>query len=134
MDILALEGMEFFANHGYYSHEKENGGNYEVDVFLNLDLQKAGLSDDLEDTVNYETIYAIVEEVMNDSKNLIEHIAYQIVEQIALQFTEIESVRVKVTKLLPPLKGKVQKSTVELHRDIQDLKPTDGYWEERAKY
>lgn len=134
MDVLALEGMQFFAKHGYYAHEKENGGEYVVDIHLRLDLKKAGLSDQLEDTLNYELVYEIVEKVMIEPKNLIEHLAYQIMEQIAVNFSEVESARIRVTKLQPPLKGKVAKSFVELEQNIKQLTNNDSYWEQRAKY
>lgn len=131
MDTLSIEGMKFHAKHGYYEEEQEKGGNYIVDVYINADLSKAGKSDKLEDTINYEIIHAITKEVMTESKYLIEHIAYQIIEKIIETIKTMDSIRVKVSKLDPPLKGKVEKTTVELNRS---LAKNIGYWAERANY
>lgn len=119
MQILAIEGMEFYAKHGYYAHEKEIGGRYLVDVYLTLDLTKAGKSDQLEDTLNYEVVFNIVQSIMASSKNLIEHIAHLILEEIQEQFSELNHIKVKVTKIAPPLKGQVQNTFVLFEKSIQ---------------
>lgn len=134
MDTLALEGMKFHAYHGYYAQEKKSGGEYIVDIYLHLDLKKAGLSDDLSDTLNYEEIYSLTNEIMQESKNLIEHIAYEILDKIALKYHELDSAKIRVSKLKPPMEGEVEKTFVELERDLKNVRPSGGYWEERAKY
>ena len=134
MDILALEGMHFYANHGYYAHEQEVGGQYTVDLYLHLDCRKAGLSDQLEDTLNYEIAYELIAKIMSEPKHLIEHIAYQILEQVTKSFAEVERAKIRVTNLQPPLKGNVAKTFIEVERDLQKLSNNDSYWEQRAKY
>lgn len=134
MGVLALEGMQFYANHGYYAHEKENGGEYTVDIYLHLNLMKAGLSDQLEDTLNYEKVYQIVNTIMQGSKNLIEHIAYQIMEQLATEFSEVEFAKIRVSKLQPPIQGKVAKTFVEIEKNFKATNDNDSYWEQRSKY
>lgn len=118
MQVLAIEGMEFYAKHGYYAHEKEIGGRYVVDVYLTLDLTKAGKSDQLEDTLNYEVVFNIVQDIMNTSKNLIEHLAHLILEEINEAFQDLNHIRVKVKKIAPPLKGQVENTFVIFEKAI----------------
>ena len=137
MGVVALEGMQFYAKHGYYAHEKQIGTRYSVDVYIKADLLKAGKSDQLEDTVNYETVYNSVKRVMETSKNLIEHLAHEMLESIIAEHDGIEHVRVRVTKENPPLEGDVARTFVELEKAAKASDTSssgDGYWEARGKY
>jgi 7,8-dihydroneopterin aldolase/epimerase/oxygenase len=51
-DRILLESMIFYGNHGTLPAERELGQPFVVDVELHLDLQPAGLSDDLAQTVD----------------------------------------------------------------------------------
>jgi len=112
MGLLNLEGMAFYAHHGYYTEERTRGNNYVVDVQISTDLDKAGDSDDLGDAVNYETIYKICQTQMDNPRHLIESVVKSIAEEIRATFTEIEYVRVEVKKLKPELGGPVHHASV----------------------
>lgn len=58
MTRIGLEGMEFFAFHGYYEAERKMGNTYQLDVFVTLKNELKG-TEDIWDTVNYEHIYDI---------------------------------------------------------------------------
>ena len=45
-EIIGLEGMKFFAYHGFYEEERIIGGDYIVDVYIYLNAKKAGETDD----------------------------------------------------------------------------------------
>ena len=114
MSRIAIEGMHFYAKHGVYAHEKEIGGQFSVDVYVDYDFSKAALSDDVNDTINYETIFRIAEEKMQLPANLIEKVCAQILEGIQQKFPELEKISVRVTKYSPPVGGRVDKVFVEL--------------------
>ena len=114
MKIL-LENMEFHAFHGVYSDEKKNGNTFSVDLEFEADLQRAAETDDIDDTVNYELIYNIIQQEMNITSNLLEHVASRIYNAVKEQFPEISTLKVKVTKQNPPLNGKVQKVSVVVY-------------------
>ena len=111
---VALEGMEFYARHGYYEEERKIGNKYTVDVFIILEMEEAVSEDKLEGTVNYEKVYEIVGEVMGVNASLLEHLAGKLVKKIKQEFSAIESVRVRVSKHNPPIKGLCRKATVSL--------------------
>lgn len=114
MGKVSLEGMEFYARHGYYEEERVIGNKYSVDVTLDVDVTEAALDDKLEGTVNYEKVYEIVQEVMSIDANLLEHLAGKMIKALKENFLEIKHVRVRVSKYNPPIKGLCHKATVEL--------------------
>jgi dihydroneopterin aldolase len=113
MGKVLLEGMEFYARHGYYEEERKIGNKYSVDVMLELDLTDAGASDKLEDTVNYEKVYKLVADVMSIDAMLLEHLAGKMVK-VLKDLPRVDSVTVRVSKYNPPIKGLCQRATVEL--------------------
>lgn len=113
MTTIALEGMQFRGYHGHYEEENVLGGDYEVDVFIGTSIGKAAATDDLNHTINYETVYFICEAEFRQSHKLIETIIENIVYNLKHQFSTIQSLTVKVKKLDPPLGGKVRMASVE---------------------
>ena len=111
---ICIEQMEFYAFHGFYPEERKVGARFLVDLTLDIDLEKAGQTDQLEDTVNYELIYQVVRAEMEIPSQLIEHVAYRIKNALTKQFPQIQKISLKLTKLNPPLGGKVEKVAVIL--------------------
>lgn len=114
MGIISLEGMEFYARHGYYEEERKIGNKYSVDVHLHTDFQKAVENDQLEGTVNYEKVYELVANVMAIEAQLLEHLCGKIIEALKASFPDIEKVRVKISKHNPPIKGLCRKASVTM--------------------
>lgn len=116
MDKIIFEKMQFYAYHGVFEEEKKLGQKFEVDVELFLNLEKAGQSDCIEDTVNYaEVYYAVNELVTGPKKKLLESLAQSIADQLLERFP-IEEVIIRVRKLQPPIPGHLQSVTVEIKR------------------
>ncbi|GGD48889.1 7,8-dihydroneopterin aldolase [Emticicia aquatilis] len=114
MGIISLEGLEFFAYHGYYDEEQKIGSKFSIDIAITADLSRAAQEDKLKLTVNYEEVYKIVADVMKERHRLLEHIAYKIIEAIKTQFPHIEAVTVNVSKFNPPLGGICHRSKVTI--------------------
>lgn len=110
---IGLNGMEFYAQHGVYAEEKKIGTTFNVDVKVYADAERACLHDDLLGTINYEHIYAIVKNRMQVPVQLIEHLAYSIVEDIKNTFPDAEKINIRIEKVHPPLGGKIKSSIVE---------------------
>ncbi len=113
MNKISLIGMEFYAYHGFYEEERILGANYLVDVEIEADLRGSD-SDELAETINYESIYAITKEVMEEPVKLIEKLAFKITEKLKGQFKHMAALQVKVHKLNPPLGSAVKESKFEL--------------------
>ncbi|HPY80989.1 MAG TPA: dihydroneopterin aldolase [Bacteroidales bacterium] len=111
---IILSGMEFYAFHGCYNEEKEIGTRFKVDVVLSGDFEKAAKRDDLSQTVNYQSVYNDIKQIMSKSANIIESVAYQIIKTLKDKYPLVEKVEVTVYKLNPSLGGKTAWVAVEL--------------------
>ena len=112
MAIITLENMEFHAYHGCLEHEKQLGNTFLVTVSMELDTTLAGTTDQLSDTLNYQAIYNIVKEQMTIPSQLIEHIVQRTGQKLITSFNTISNLSVKLTKLNPPLGGKVDNVSI----------------------
>ena len=73
MGVIRLKNMQFFAYHGVYDFEKELGAPFEVDVEINASFSQAIKSDDIQETINYDSIFKLVDSIISKKKyNLIE--------------------------------------------------------------
>lgn len=114
MGLISIEGMHFFAYHGCFKEEQIIGTKFLVDLFMETDTASAEESDDLSATVNYQAVYGLVKEEMQIKSNLLEHVARRILKRIAASYPQVSSCRIKVSKLNPPVGGKVDRVSVEL--------------------
>lgn len=112
MARIVLEGMAFFARHGYYIHEQVRGNQFEVDVMVEAEIDQAAQHDDLHETINYEIIYRICTDIMDQPCKLIETVVYRIAHEIRKSFPQSGMIEVKVHKLTPELGGQVKRATV----------------------
>lgn len=114
MSTISIEGMEFFAYHGCFAEEQIIGTKFSIDLFMEVDTSKAELSDDLHDTVNYQSVYELVKEEMKTKSKLLEHVGRRILDKIKTSFPEVEKAKIKIRKLNPPLGGKMDFVSLEL--------------------
>ncbi len=114
MTTIALEGMHFHAFHGYYEEEQIIGNHFIVDAYVSLVVNAAGSTDELGQTVNYETIYLICQAEMKKPSKLLEKLAQGIAERIKGFFDQVGIVKIRIRKLNPPLAGRVESAYVEV--------------------
>lgn len=112
MTRIALEGMNFFAYHGYYEEERIMGNPYVVDVIVDINTFDSK-DDDISDTINYEKIYAIVKTHMAKKYKLLESIALQIAHEIKEKNNKALTIKVRIEKISPQLGGDVDKAVIE---------------------
>src|SRR5436190_4132519 len=103
---IALEGLEFHAFHGVYPHERESGNFFIVDISVETDFTLAAKEDDLAGTVNYEVLFKIVKEEMDQPSKLLETVAEKIINHVLDALPPVSSVELKISKLNPPIGGK----------------------------
>lgn len=113
---ITLEDMEFKAYHGCYDLEKVVGNRFLVTVSMDADLDGAARADDVNKTINYLSVYALVAREMGQKSDIIENVAVRIVDALYVTFPELVKVSVTVSKIAPPLGGKVKKASVTLTR------------------
>jgi len=111
---IALQGLEFHAFHGVYPHERESGNWFEVDIAVETDFSLAAATDELVGTVNYETLFKIVKDEMEQPSKLLETVAEKVAVDVLESFPNVLSVEFTISKLNPPIGGKCKKATVSL--------------------
>src|SRR5215212_6317028 len=111
---VSLEGIEFFARHGLYDFEKEQGNTFIVDLFITTSYLPGQLYS-LDTTVDYEKVFAVLDEVMQQPEALLESVAHKACLAITNQFNNIETLKIKMRKKNPPVKNaKIAHSAFEL--------------------
>lgn len=116
MGKIIIEGMEFYAYHGHFEEEQIVGGKFLVDIIIDTDTDKAAKSDSLEDALDYQSIYNDIKGEMEITSYLLENITYRIMDRLFNNHSYIEHVILKVTKLNPPIGGKVNKVSIQLEK------------------
>ncbi len=116
-DKIELKGMVFYGYHGVASEERKLGQRFFVDLEMERDLSKAGLSDDPDDTVNYALVFDRVKEIMEGpSRKLLENLAETIAKQV-LDGYDLDAVRVVVRKPEVPMRGSIlDHASVDIYR------------------
>lgn len=118
MGLIEIEGMDFFAYHGCFKEERVIGTRFTVDAWLTTDTSEAESSDDLKHTVNYQAVYALIRQEMEQHSHLLENVASRMIDAIYKDFTMVTHIKIKVSKLNPALAhgGKIKQVSVILER------------------
>lgn len=111
---ISIEGIKLYGYHGCLDEEGKIGGNYIVDVYLITDFMESARIDDLSKTIDYCDIYEIAKAEMAIRSKLIEQVCKRIYDKVRSKFPQLKKLHVKVTKLLPPMNGNVEKVSVEI--------------------
>lgn len=111
---ITIEGIRLYAYHGCLEEEGKIGGEYIVDVYMQTDFMEAAHTDDLNQTIDYCTVFNICREEMAIRSKLIEQVAKRIYDKLVLTFPQLLHTKVVVTKLLPPMHGPVDKVSVAI--------------------
>ena len=106
--------MEFFAYHGCFKEEQVIGTKFRIDLFLEVDTSAAEKSDQLQDTVNYQSVFQLVKKEMETTSKILEHVGRRILDRIKNEFPLVDHARIKIRKLNPPLGGKMDFVSLEL--------------------
>ena len=112
MEKILVEGIKLYAYHGCMKEEAVIGGNYIVDICIEADMSKPSKSDNLNDAIDYVTVYEIVKKEMAVRSKLIEHVAKRILDKLKKRFSKTEFIEIKISKLNPPIDGDVEKVSV----------------------
>jgi len=107
MGLIQIENMEFYSFHGHFKEERIVGNKFLVNLTIETDMAIPQESDNLKDAVNYQRIYLIVKQQMEMKSYLLEHIAGRIIDSIYAEMKGIEKITVKVSKMNPPMGGKI---------------------------
>ena len=107
---IVLNRMEFRAFHGCYDLEQQVGNR------ITAELGEVASEDCVEKAVNYLLVYETVREQMRVTQRTIERVSMNIMDALYARFPQIRHIRCTVSKLAPPLGGKLEKVSVVLEK------------------
>jgi dihydroneopterin aldolase len=116
MGLIQIENMEFYSFHGHFKEERIVGNKFLVDLTVETDMEVPSKSDNLKDAVNYQRLYEIIKQQMEMKSHLLEHIAGRILDAIYAEMEGIKKATVKVSKMNPPMGGKIGSVSIILTR------------------
>jgi 7,8-dihydroneopterin aldolase/epimerase/oxygenase len=115
-DRIFLEGMVFSGTHGVYEEEQAHAQPFEVDVELVLNLQPAGLTDDLGRTIDYSRVFETCREIVETTRfNLVEALAEAIAHELLANYPADE-VAIRIVKPEVKLGGTFRAAGVGIRR------------------
>ncbi len=117
-DFIKITNLEIYAYHGVLEAEKQNGQVFLVNLKLYMPLRKPGLSDALEDAVNYDEVCTLVVDVFTkEIYDLIEKAAETTVEALLKQFPSLEAVEMELCKPDAPITCAPENVSVNIYRE-----------------
>jgi dihydroneopterin aldolase len=114
MSKIRLNNIHVRANHGCWEEEAVIGGDYIVNITMEVDFVDAAAQDKLDLTVDYVAVKEIVYGEMAQRSKLIESVAWRIAESIRNHHSTVTSATVEVIKLNAPMGGQVESVSVEV--------------------
>ena len=115
-DKIILRGAQFHGKHGVSPEERIVGGRIIVDVEIEYDLTRPGVSDDLADTISYSDVFKTVRHLVEDTESLLlEALARKIADALFEKFP-MEAATIYVRKQPPPIRGVVESAGVQIRR------------------
>ncbi len=112
MHKVLIENAVFHAYHGVFEEESIVGGRFEVNIEMETDFSKSAKTDKLDGTIDYSAVYRLVEKQMMIPSKLIEHVGQRIVDSLYANFDTIQFIRLKISKLNPPIKATIEKVSI----------------------
>ena len=119
-DRVVLSDMRFMGRHGVHEREQIEAQPFAVDVELLLNLQPAGVDDDLAKTADYGAVFEGTRQIVESTSfRLIEALAEALAHEILAAFA-VQEVGIRVRKLKPPIEGALAYAGVEIWRRRSD--------------
>ncbi len=116
-DKISIKGLEVFANHGVYPEENKLGQKFVVNAVLYVDTRCAGLTDDLEKSVNYGTVcHQITEFLTANTYKLIERAAEELARHLLVSNQLIHEIDIEIEKPGAPIGLPLETVSVKIHR------------------
>lgn len=117
MDQIIIQDLSIYAKHGVYMEENILGQQFLVSVYMDLDLSRAGQSDNLEYTIDYGKVCHFVTKYMQGhTYKLIESAAEHLAAELLLKYDQVKKIRIKVKKPWAPIGLPIKNVSVSVDR------------------
>nr|WP_315025182.1 2-amino-4-hydroxy-6-hydroxymethyldihydropteridine diphosphokinase [uncultured Aminipila sp.] len=117
MDRINIKKLEVFGKHGVLPEETVLGQKFLVNAFLYTDIRQAGITDDLDKSINYALVCQFITKFMQEHTfKLIEAAAEKLAEAMLCEFNGLEKVELEIEKPWAPIGLPLQNVSVQIER------------------
>lgn len=117
MDRIIIRDLEVYGKHGVYPEENVLGQKFLFQLVLYTDTRKAGVSDQLEDSVNYGEVCHLVTEIATEKTfHLLEALAEYLAEELLVRYPLVRKVDLEIKKPWAPIGLPLQWAGVGISR------------------
>ena len=111
---IKINNMKFRSHIGVLPEEKILGQNLEIDVIVETNFDFSG-QDQLDQTLSYVDFYQIIKDITEQSSaDLLEKLAYDMIQQIKATSNKIANVEIHIRKLAVPIDGLFDHVEIEM--------------------
>lgn len=98
MDYITIDHLRIQGKHGHFEHERQVEQEFLISLKVGVDAREAGKSDELADTIDYDHVRSIVQEIFKGTSHyLVEALAEEIAQRI-LADTPAREVTISIQK------------------------------------
>lgn len=117
MDEIIIEKLRVFCNHGVYAEEQAVGQNFYVTARVFLETYVAGITDDLNNTINYAGLCQMISDFMQDTKyNLLEAVAENLAAYLLNYSPLVKGIDLTISKPEAPVDVPFENISVRVKR------------------
>ena len=122
MDEICIRDLEIYGHHGVLREENVLGQKFLVSMTLGLSLHRAGISDDIKDSIDYAAVSHLVKEEMEKTTyKLIESLAEHLCEAILIRFQMVERITMELKKPWAPILLPLDTVSVRMERSWHEV-------------
>ena len=116
-DYIRIRDLEVYANHGVFEEENRLGQKFLFSFELEVDMKRAGITDDLSDSVHYgEICRKVYDFTRAHTYHLLEKLAESVSRMLLMEFPEIRSLKTEIKKPWAPVRLPLKTVSVEIER------------------
>jgi len=116
-DKIHIKDLEVFCNHGVYPEETTLGQKFLISAALYTDTREAGLTDDLEKSIDYGKISHQIHDFLKENTYLlIERAVEELAAHLLITNPQLECIRLEIKKPWAPIGLPLAYASVEIKR------------------
>ena len=117
MDQIWIRDLKLFAYHGVYEEEKRAGQDFLVSGRFFLNLQEAGITDELDCSVSYDELCVFISRIFTEKRrDLLEAVAEDLCRAVFKEYPKIMEIELSIYKPEAPVRAEVSKVGITVRR------------------
>lgn len=117
MDYISIKNLEVFSKHGVFEEENRLGQKFAIDCKLYFETRKAGISDNIDESVDYGRVCHFINAFMKGHVyKLIETCAERLAEDILVEYPIISKIELTIKKPWAPIGLPIEEVAVTIYR------------------